>query len=79
MAKVWFVREVGKPTWKAPLESPPHFGESTPLDAYRSPRYIVVEVEDQDITGSPGKGWRSGFYLSRLLINEAREKLQGSN
>ncbi len=37
--------------WIAPLESPQPFGESTSLDAYRSPRFVVVEVEDQDTIG----------------------------
>jgi hypothetical protein len=40
------------------------------------PRYVVVEVEDQEITVSSGKGWRSGYYLVPMLVEAVRTRLK---
>lgn len=73
----WCVDNLGlsQSDWKAPFESPPLLGESTSLDPFKSPGYVIIEIENQDITSSFGKGWRTGFYKSPLSVKQARERL----
>ena len=66
---------LGPQDWEAPLTRPPHFGESTPLDDCNRPRYVIVEVGDQDRAEAVDEGWKAGFYLSQLSVEAARKAL----
>ena len=64
--------------WEAPLNRPPHFGESTPLDDCNLPMYVIVEVGNQDRADATDRDWQAGYYLSGVSVEEAREALRTS-
>jgi len=73
----WCVSHLGiyPGDWISPPKSPPQFGQPSRLDAYASPRHVVVEVAEEDLP-HPRTGWRAGFYRARLSVQQAREKLK---
>jgi hypothetical protein len=77
----WCVNNLGlrQADWKTPLGSPPEIGDSTPLNAFRAPQHVVVQVENEDITDLSGKGWKSGFYLPQISMDQVKKRLQSSN
>ncbi len=64
--------------WEAPLNRPPHFGESTPLDDCNPLMYVIVEVGNQDRADATDKDWKAGYYLSCELVEAARKALGSS-
>ena len=77
----WCVDNLGlrQADWIKPLGDLPKIGDSTHLDAYRDPQYVVVKVENEEINDLSAKGWKSGFYLPKISIDQVKKRLQTSN
>lgn len=52
-------------------DTTPRFGMNQP-DRVRGPRYVVVEVANDEVRGT---GMKPGFYLARLSVADARRRL----
>ena len=74
----WCVAELGLNSgqWIAPLSSPPQIGKSDHLDAFKELKYVIVELEDKDLSALKQGHWKPGFYrLSDISASDVRAKL----
>jgi len=65
--------------WLAPLEQKNiTIGQKTKLGEYRSFRFVLIEVNDNDLRGAD-QTWKQGFHLLDMDAQTARPILERSN
>jgi hypothetical protein len=70
----WCVKNLGlQPgNWIADLgQTNLTIGEKTPLGTFADYRFVVVEIDNDDVRAG-AKGWNTGFYLLEMNPRDAR-------
>jgi hypothetical protein len=56
------------------LNSTSKFGENRPM-IVKGPEHVVVEIDE---TEARAQGWKAGFYVSGVSVDEARTRLRAA-
>jgi hypothetical protein len=76
----WCVKELGlqKSHWDESLQQRPLIiGQPSQLSAVREYRFVVVTLDESDVSGEAAEGWKPGACLIDMTPDEVRPILIG--
>lgn len=61
--------------WLISLEQRWVVGDKSNLSVFTNSRYVFVELREEDISDLSVKGWKPGYYIVHVSVEEAKRRL----